>query len=255
MGAFGPVGKGRQLVAVLAAAICLPASAAEVTVSAAASLREAFTEIARAFEQANPAHRVLLNTGASGQLLQQIARGAPVDVLASADQDTMDKAEQQKLIQTGTRANFARNRLVVAIGIDSKVQPRTLADLRAADMARIAIGNPDSVPAGHYAKDALTAAGQWDALKPRLINTQNVRQALDYVARGEADAGFVYVTDALLMPSKVKVAFDVPTTEPVVYPIAVVKGGGAEQVGQLFVQYVQTEPARKILRKYGFEIP
>lgn len=255
MHAFRLIDKGRRLIAVLVAAVCFPASAAEVTVSAAASLRDAFTEIARAFEQANPTHRVLLNTGASGQLLQQISRGAPVDVLASADQDTMDKADQQKLIQTGTRVNFARNRLVVAIGIDSKVQPRTLADLRAADLARIAIGNPDSVPAGHYAKDALTAAGHWDTVKPKLINTQNVRQALDYVARGEADAGFVYVTDALLMPSKVKVAFDVPTTEPVVYPIAVVKGGGAEQVGQLFVQYVQTEAARRILRKYGFDIP
>lgn len=255
MRAVGFFGGGRRFFAALAAAVCLPAGAADVTVSAAASLRDAFTEIAKAFEQANPAHRVLLNTGASGQLLQQISRGAPVDVLASADQDTMDKAEQQKLIQTGSRANFARNRLVLSVGLDSKVQPRTLADLRAADVARIAIGNPDSVPAGHYAKDALTAAGLWDTLKPKFVNTQNVRQALDYVARGEVDAGFVYVTDALLMPSKVKVAFEVPTTEPVVYPIAVVKGGGAEQIGQLFVQYVQTEPARKVLRKYGFDIP
>jgi len=239
----------------LLSAACLPAFAVDVTVSAAASLRDAFTEIARAFEQANPPHRVLLNTGASGQLLQQMSRGAPVDVFASADQETMDRADRQKLILGASRVNFARNRLVVTVGVDGKAQPRSLADLKAADVERIAIGNPDSVPAGRYAKDALAAAGLWDTLKPKFVNTQNVRQALDYVARGEADAGFVYVTDALLMPSKVKVAFEVPTTEPVVYPIAVVKGGGAGQIGQLFVQYVQTEPARKILRKFGFDQP
>lgn len=232
-----------------------PAFALDVTVSAAASLRDAFTEIARAFEQANPPHRVLLNTGASGQLLQQMSRGAPVDVFASADQDTMDRADKQKLILPATRANFARNRLVVAIAIDGAAQPRSIADLGAADVQRIAIGNPDSVPAGRYAKGALTAAGQWETLKPKFVNTQNVRQALDYVARGEADAGFVYLTDALLLASRVKVAFEVTTSEPVVYPIAVVKGGGAERVGQMFVQFVQTEPARKILRKYGFEQP
>lgn len=245
----------KWFIGLLLSAACLPAQAVDVTVSAAASLRDAFTEIARAFEQANPPHRVLLNTGASGQLLQQMSRGAPVDVFASADQETMDKADRQKLIAGASRANFARNRLVLTVNVDGKAQPRSLADLKAADVERIAIGNPDSVPAGRYAKDALNAAAQWDALKSKLIQTQNVRQALDYVARGEADAGFVYATDALLMPSKVKIAFDVPTAEPVVYPIAVVKGGGAEKIAQLFVRYVQTEPARKILRKYGFDLP
>jgi molybdate transport system substrate-binding protein len=237
--------------ALLAAAWGCPA--ADVTVSAAASLRDAFTDIARAFEQRNKPHRVLLNTGASGQLLQQISRGAPVDVFASADQDTMDKAQRQGLLVAGTRVNFVGNRLVLAVTQDMASPPKSLDELGRADIQRIAIGTPESVPAGRYAKAALDAAGQWQRLSQRLVNTQNVRQALDYVARGEVDAGFVYATDAQLLSARVRVAFEVPTAEPIVYPIAVIKGGGNERLGQTFVAYVRGDEARAILRKYGFD--
>jgi molybdate transport system substrate-binding protein len=227
--------------------------AADVTVSAAASLRDAFTEIARAFEQRNKPHRVLLNTGASGQLLQQMSRGAPVDVFASADQDTMDKAQRKGLLVSGTRVNFVANRLVVAVNRDLASPPKSLDELGRTDIQRIAIGNPESVPAGRYARGALEAAGQWPRLSPRLINTQNVRQTLDYVARGEVDAGFVYATDAQLLSARVRAAFEVPTAEPIVYPIAVIKGGGNERLGQTFLAYMRGEEARAILRKYGFD--
>jgi molybdate transport system substrate-binding protein len=230
-----------------------PCAAADVTVSAAASLRDAFTEIARAFELRNKPHRVLLNTGASGQLLQQVSRGAPVDVFASADQDTMDKAQRQGLLVSGTRVNLVANRLVLAVNQDLASPPKSLDELGRADIQRIAIGNPESVPAGRYARGALEAAGQWARLSARLINTQNVRQALDYVARGEVDASFVYATDAQLLSARVRVAFEVPTAEPIVYPIAVIKGGGNERLGQTFVAYVRGEEARAILRKYGFD--
>ncbi|MBI1398292.1 MAG: molybdate ABC transporter substrate-binding protein [Betaproteobacteria bacterium] len=232
-----------------------PAMAADVTVSAAASLRDAFTDVAAAFRKAHPEHRVLLNTGASGQLLQQISRGAPVDVFASADQATMDKAARAGLLVAGTRVDFARNGLVVAVSADASAVPSKLADLESPDVHRIAIGNPAYVPAGEYAKLALEAAGLWEALRPKYVNTQNVRQALDYVARGETDAGFVYRTDALLMASRVKVAFEVPTPKPIVYPVALVKGGGHEKVGRLFLQFVRTPEAQKILAKYGFASP
>jgi molybdate transport system substrate-binding protein len=131
--------------------------------------------------------------------------------------------------------------------------PKSLDELGRADIQRIAIGTPESVPAGRYAKAALDAAGQWQRLSQRLVNTQNVRQALDYVARGEVDAGFVYATDAQLLSARVRVAFEVPTAEPIVYPIAVIKGGGNERLGQTFVAYVRGDEARAILRKYGFD--
>ena len=231
------------------------ACALDVTVSAAASLRDAFTEIAREFERANPQHKVLLNFGASGQLLQQITRGAPVDVFAAADQDTMDRAQSQNLIMRETRVNFARNQLVLAIPVNAKAVPAGLADLPGAGFARIAIGNPDSVPAGRYAKSALDAARLWDTLKPRLVNTQNVRQALDYVARGEADAGFVYLTDAVMMPERIRIAFTVPLEAEVLYPIAVVKGGGAADVGRMFARFVVSEKAQGILVRFQFRKP
>ncbi len=231
------------------------ACALDVTVSAAASLRDAFTEIAREFERANPQHKVLLNFGASGQLLQQITRGAPVDVFAAADQDTMDRAQSQNLIMRETRVNFARNQLVLAIPVNAKAVPAGLADLPGAGFARIAIGNPDSVPAGRYAKSALDAARLWDTLKPRLVNTQNVRQALDYVARGEADAGFVYLTDAVIMPERIRIAFTVPLEAEVLYPIAVVKGGGAADVGRMFARFVVSEKAQGILVRFQFRKP
>lgn len=231
------------------------ACALDVTVSAAASLRDAFTEIAREFERANPQHKVLLNFGASGQLLQQISRGAPVDVFAAADQDTMNRAESQSLIMRETRVNFARNQLVLVVPMTAKAVPTGLADLPGAGFARIAIGHPDSVPAGRYAKSALDAAKLWDTLKPRLVNTQNVRQALDYVARGEADAGFVYLTDAVMMPERIRIAFTVPLEAEVLYPIAVVKGGGAADVGRRFARFVVSEKAQRILVRFQFRKP
>ncbi len=249
----------RRLVATtLLLGALLPSSAshaADVTVSAASSLRDAFTEIARGFERANPQHRVLLNFGASGQLLQQIARGAPVDVFAAADQDTMDRANAQGLVMRETRVNFARNDLVVAVPASTRSLPAKLADLGGASFERITIGTPESVPAGRYAKRALDAANLWTTLKPKLVNTQNVRQALDYVARGEADAGFVYLTDAALMPDRIRVAFTVPLDVDVLYPIAVVKGGGMADIGKAFVKFVASEKAQAILARFQFRKP
>lgn len=245
----------RALALLALAGHLVSAAAMEVTVSAAASLRDAFTEIAREFEKANPQHKVLLNFGASGQLLQQIARGAPVDVFAAADLESMDRAGTQGLIMRDTRANFARNELVLAVPLAAKSVPAALADLRQPAFERIAVGNPDSVPAGRYAQGALEAAALWDALKPRFVYTQNVRQALDYVARGEADAGFVYRTDAVVMADRARIALVVPTTREVSYPIAVVKGGGAAEIGRQFVRFVLSEKAQAILARFQFRAP
>ena len=231
------------------------ARAADLTVSAAASLSNAFTEIGKSFEKANENTRVLFNFGASGQLLQQISRGAPVDVFASADLETMDRAQKQNLIVVDTRSNFVANKLVVVLPSSSLKTVQSLADLAKPEFARLGIGTPESVPAGRYAKQALEQAGQWNALGGKYVFGQNVRQVLDYVARGEVDAGFVYVTDAALMSDRVRVALEAPTSQPILYPIAVVKGGGNEKFARRFVDFVKSESGRQVLARFGFAKP
>ncbi|WP_442975224.1 molybdate ABC transporter substrate-binding protein, partial [Salmonella enterica] len=126
-----------------------------------------------------------------------------VDVFASADQETMDQAQAQRLVIAATRRNFVSNTLVVIVPSTAAAVPRAVADLAQAPYQRIAIGIPASVPVGRYTKGVLEAAGLWRAIEPKMIGAQNVRQALDYVARAEVDAGFAYATDAALMPGKV----------------------------------------------------
>jgi len=240
---------------VLSLLLSAAASAADLTVSAAASLTHAFKEIAPLFEAQNPDTQVLLNFGASGALLQQIAKGAPADVFASADQETMDQAQAQALMRATGRRNFVSNTLVVVVPADGKVVPKALADLGGSGYARIAIGQPAAVPVGRYTQAVLQKAGLWAAIEPRMISAQNVRQALDYVARGEVDAGFVYATDAALLPDKVRVALTVPTETPILYPIAPLAGAPNPAAAQKFVAFVLSAPAQAVLAKYGFGKP
>jgi molybdate transport system substrate-binding protein len=240
--------------AALLAAVSGLAAAAELTVSAAASLTGAFREIGSAFEAAHPGQKVQFNFAASGPLLQQIAKGAPVDVFASADQETMNQAEQHKLVVAATRANFVRNSLVVIVPAD-RAPPKALADLVAPAVRQVALGVPASVPVGRYSRAVLEKAGLWPQIEAKMIGAQSVRQVLDYVARGEVDAGFVYATDAALMPGKVRIAFAVPTEQPVLYPIAVVAASANAAVAESFVAYVGSPPAQAVLARYGFARP
>ena len=243
-----------QACMLLSAASCR-AIAEELVVSGAASLNNAFTEIGKRYEEDHPGSKVSFNFGASGALLQQIATGAPADVLATADLETMDRAERENLLVTGTRRNFARNRLVVVVPESSASSLSRLEDLRGPGIARIGIGTPDSVPAGRYAKEALEAAGLWQTLVSKYIFGQNVRQVLDYVARAEVDAGFVYATDAELFKGKVKVACEAPLERPVLYPIAIVQGTQRQALARDFLTYVTSESGLRVLRKYGFSPP
>jgi len=231
------------------------ATAAGIIVSAAASLTNAFSDIGKDYEKANPGQKVSFNFGSSGALLQQIARGAPVDVFASADQETMDRASKQNLIVRTSRHDIVRNTLVVIAPKGVKSAPQSLEGLKDAGITRLAISNPESVSVGRYTKEALETASLWDAVKGKSLNTQNVRQSLDYVARGEADVGFVYVTDAAIMPDKVEVLFELPTKTPILYPIAAVKGGGNENFALKFIEYVRSDAGQKVLAKYAFQKP
>jgi molybdate transport system substrate-binding protein len=246
---------GTTIAAAVLFLAALPANAAEeITVSAAVSLRGAFTDIGKTFEAANPGAKVVFNFGASGALLQQMAQGAPVDVFASADQKTMDQAAEKNLVTAGTRKNFAGNSLVLVVPAQSKAAVKGIRDLEKKDIARIAVGNPETVPAGRYTKAALTAAGKWDALSPRFILAENVRQVLDYVARGEVDAGFVYKTDAALAKDKARVAADI-LGEPVLYPVAVCAGAANKALAEKFAAFLLEKGARDILAGYGFVLP
>ena len=230
------------------------AHGAELIVSAAASLTNAFRDLGPIFERTHPGTNVLFNFASSGSLLQQLAKGAPADVFASADQKTMDDAQAKSLVRASERHDFAANKLVAIVPLKAPA-PKVLADLARPPYARIAIGVPASVPVGRYTKAVLEKAGLWTAIEPKMIGAQSVRQALDYVARGEVDAGFVYATDAALMPGKVALAFVVPTDTPVRYPIAPVAGSRQPELARQFVAFVRSADARAVLARYGFSAP
>jgi len=237
----------------LLAALPLLASAQQLTVSAAASLTDAFKEIGPRFEAAKPGAKLRFNFAASGVLLQQIAQGAPVDVFASADQETMNRSADQQLIAVGTRRDFASNTLVLVTPPDSPV--KRVADLALPTVKRIAVGKVASVPVGRYTQQALEAAQLGSAVSPKLVFADNVRQVLDYVARGEVEAGFVYRTDAEVAKDKLRVVAAVGGHMPITYPAAVVAGSRQAALARDFVAFLGGAEAQGILAKYGFGKP
>ncbi len=248
--------KRSRVLCLLLTAVAAPcaALAEDLTVSAAASLSDSFKAIAGKFEGAHAGTHVVLNFAASDVLLRQIEEGAPADVFASADEATMNLADTAHRIVAASRHDFAGNTLVLIVPANI-APPATLAAISGDAFKRIAIGNPDSVPAGRYAKQALQGAALWDALQPKLVQAQNVRQALDYVARGEVDAGFVYATDAATQANKVHVALTLPTSPPVRYPIAALADSSHSALAGEFVDFVVSADGQAILRKFGFTAP
>jgi len=233
----------------------LAANAADLTVSAAASLTNAFKELGAAFEAQNPGTTVVFNFAASDALLAQIVKGAPADVFASADQEAMAKADAQKVLAAGSRRNFVSNSLVMIVPSDSMLGLKRLADLQKTEVKRVAIGNPASAPVGRYTKGSLVAAKVWAAVEPKAVMAQSVRQALDYVARGEVEAGFVYSTDAAIMKDKVKVVATIPTEAAITYPIAAVSTGPNPDAARKWLDFVVTSAAQAVLARHGFSKP
>lgn len=225
-----------------------------ITISAASSLMTAFKEMAPIFETQNPHVKLQFNFGASGQLLQQISKGAPVDVFASADQETMDRAQAQHWLKDRSRKNFASNQLVLVVPKDSHHVPSSLSELTNPDYQKIALGHPASVPAGHYAQAVLERQKLWHKLEPKMVNAQNVRQVLVYVARGEVGAGFVYATD-VLTTDKVQVAMSVATEKKILYPMAIIQASTHEKEAQQFMTFVHGSQGQVILTKHGFGKP
>ncbi len=231
------------------------AAAPSVLVSAAASLTDAFREIGAAFVRAEPGRSVTFNFAASGVLVRQAEQGAPVDVLATADAETMERAEGKGLLDPASRRNFASNRLVLVVPKASRLGIRTPADLGSAAVTRVAVGNPAFVPAGRYSRAHLVESGLWEGLRPRLVLGDSVRQVLDYVVRAEVDAAFVFATDVAAGRGGVAVAADVPVDPPPRYPIAVLAGAPDPEGARLFVDFVARGEAREILARQGFGPP
>jgi molybdate transport system substrate-binding protein len=244
------------VVAVLLGLLIAPGvGAQEVVLSVAVSLKDAVEEIGRGFTATRPGITLRYNFGASGDLQKQIEAGAPVDGFLSAAQRQMDDLEKQRLIVSASRRAFARNVLVAVKPADSKIDITRPADLLTAAVSRIAIGNPRTVPAGQYTQESLRALGLWDQLQPKLVFAENVRQALDYVARGEVDAGFVYTTDAATRAQGVKEAFRPPedSYRPIIYPGAVVTAAKQPALALAFLDALSGPSGRTILSRFGFQ--
>ena len=235
--------------------IALAQPSNEILVSAAISMKNAFEEIGRVYETLNRDAKVSFNFGASGDLARQIEGGAPVDVFVSASVTEMDDLDSKGLVLRGTRVNFARNRLVLVVPAGSGLKVTSFVDLQKPEIKKIAIGNPKTVPAGRYAEEVLRHYGVRDSLRERLVFAENVRQVLDYVARGEVDAGMVYSTDAMTRPKEVTLVATAPegSHKPILYPIAVIKGTKKENAARGLVSLVVSPEGRKILERHGFE--
>ena len=231
----------------------LTVHAADVAVYAAVSLTDALKAIAPKYEAAT-GDKLLFNLDGSNVLALQITKGAPADVFFSADEKQMDKLQKAGLVDAATRQDIVFNRLVAVVGIASPLQLTSLADLAKPEVKRLALGDPRSVPAGVYAKEYLEAANIWDQVEARVVPTQNVRAALAGVESGNADAGIVYQTDALIS-HKVKIAFALPDSPKVriAYPAAVLVHAPNPDGAKKFVLYLQSDAdARTVFAQYGF---
>lgn len=222
-------------------------------VYAAASLADALADIDKAFTAQTGIH-VTSSLAASSTLAKQIEAGAPADVYFSADLQWMDYLQQRGLLQAGSRSVVGNSLVLVAPAVSSlsvRIAPGfDLAKLLGA--GRLAVADPDSVPAGIYAREALEKLGLWSSVVPRLVRAENVRVALEYVARGDAPLGIVYRTDALA-EKRVRIVgvFPADSHPPIVYPAAVTRRGGA--TAARYLAFLTSAEARPIFRKWGFE--
>jgi molybdate transport system substrate-binding protein len=243
----------------IALAAAQPAAAqgtqATITVFAAASMRNALDEVDAAFTKATGMH-VIASYAASSALAKQIAQGAPADIYASANIKWMDYLAHDKLIAPGTRINLLGNALVLIAPKDSKLDRVTIKKgfdiAKLAGSGRIAVADTKAVPAGLYAKAALTALGAWAAAEPKLAQAENVRATLAYVARGETPLGIVYATDAHVEP-KVKIigTFPAGSHPAITYPVGRIAASKNEHVED-YLHFLQAPAAKAIFEKYGF---
>lgn len=232
--------------------IAARSSAAELTVHAAASLTEAMHEIGAAYEKES-GDKLQFNFGASSMLARQIEEGAPADLFFSADEAKMDALEKKGLLLPGTRRSLLSNVLVIVVPADASSAPKSAADLAKPEFKKLALAEPQTVPVGIYAREYLQKLGLWDAVKEKVVPTENVRGTLAAVESGNVDTGIVYKTDSLVS-KKVKVAVEIPAAEgpKISYPVAVLKSSKQPERGKNFAKYLASATTRSIFEKFGF---
>lgn len=225
----------------------------ELIVSAAASLTNAMEASKSMFLSSNPSVQITFNFASSGALYQQIRHGAPVDIYVSANQNFMDRAENDGLIIKSTRTNFTSNQLVLIVPSFSTYSVTRLNELNVSDFQHIAVGRPETTPVGRYTKAALVKADLWDILKAKLIFANTVRQVLAYTMREEVDAGFVYSSDIRASNGKVKVLMAIEETGPIIYPAAVTTSSVHKDTAVQFIRFMEGKTGQRILEQHGFK--
>ncbi|HPF26248.1 MAG TPA: molybdate ABC transporter substrate-binding protein [Steroidobacteraceae bacterium] len=248
-----------SLVAFVGLVAAWPAIAADrpasITVYAAASLVDALQEVAADFTRATGIE-VRSSFASSALLARQIEAGAGADLYLSADRQWMDYLHTRGVLQSDTRVDLLGNRLVLIAPADTRSavdlsQPRTLE--RALGSSRLALGDPETVPAGRYARAALQSLGLWRSVSSRIAYADNVRSALAFVARGEAALGIVYATDARVEPRvRIVAEFAADSYPPVTYPVALTRS--AAPAAARLLLYLRQDAAAKVFRRYGFEV-
>lgn len=233
-----------------------PAEAAkktEVMISAAASLQDALDQIAAQYERQHPEVDLVFNYAASGTLQKQIEQGAPADLFFSAGDKQMKALADGGFISAQT--GLLKNQLVVIVPSNARQNMNTITELAGSAYKRVAVGQPESVPAGQYARQSLEAKGIWNTLQSKLVFAKDVRQVLSYVETGNADAGFVYKTDALTS-KKVRIVSTVGghVHSPIHYPLGIVKGTKNEAAAKAVYSYLQTKTAADIFKSHGFSV-
>ena len=220
----------------------------ELTVSAAASLQDALNDLKETYEKEHKDVKVNFNFGGSGALQQQISQGAPADLFFSAAEDKFDVLVDEGLIEEKQGTDLVGNELVVVVPKGEKLGVDDITDA-----SKLALGTPDSVPAGQYGKQTLEKIGYWDEVEDNVVYAKDVRQVLTYVESENVDAGMVYKTDALTS-SKVDIAATVDDKlhDPIVYPVGVIKDSKHSKEAKAFYEYLQSNEAMDTFEEYGF---
>lgn len=224
----------------------------ELTISAAASLKDAMDVIQHTYQEEHPEVTLKFNFGASGSLQQQIAQGAPVDLFFSAAEDKFDLLVEEGTIAKEDGLDLLGNELVLVVPKDNQ-SIKAFGDLVKADINKISIGTPETVPAGKYAKESLKKMEIWKNVESKVVYAKDVRQVLSYVETGNVDAGIVYKTDALVSDKvEIVATADTETHTPIIYPLGIIKDSNNYKAAKEFYQYLQSDYALKVFEEYGF---
>lgn len=224
----------------------------ELNISAAASLKEAMADLEAAYTSKNPEVSFVINYGSSGSLQQQIEQGAPCDLFISAGEKQMTALEEEGLLLDGTNKDLVKNSLVLVTSNDSKIS--SIDSLNSDAVSKIALGEPSSVPAGKYADETLTSLAIKDSLNNKLVFAKDVKEVLAWTASGNADAGFVYLSDALSSDGvKIVETISEEYHSPITYPVAIIKDSDDIDAAKAFEDFLFTDEAQEIFEKYGYK--